>query len=110
MFIFILLVGLSLIFGYFATQNTQQVTITLAHYVISDIPLYIVFVVTLLIGFALSWIISLSDSFSAALRMRGKESKIKDGMKNIHNLTKRVNDLEIENARLKGKAEKHESL
>ncbi len=61
---------------------------------------------TLLIGLAISWIISLSDTLSAAFKIRGKESTIKDGNKTIHDLTKRVNELEIENAKLKGRAER----
>lgn len=105
MFPLILLVSLGLGFGYFATQNTQHITISLANYVIPSVPLYIIIGVTLLIGFAISWIISLSDMLSTTFRMRGKESTIKNAKKTIHDLTKQINELEIENATLKGKLE-----
>ncbi len=105
MFTLILFVILALIFGYFASQNTQNITITLANYVITSIPLYIVIGVALLIGLSLSWLYSLLDSFSAAMKLRGKDSTIKDSKRTIHDLTKRVNQLEIENAKLKGRKE-----
>lgn len=101
----ILLVILGLIFGYFASQNTQTITITLANYVITSIPLYIVIGATLLLGLSLSWLISLLDSFSMAMKFREKNSTIKDSKRTIQDLTKRVNQLEIENAGLKGKGE-----
>lgn len=102
MFSLILLVLVGLGFGYFATQNTQQITLTLANAPVAGIPLYIVIGITLLIGFAICWIISLSDTFSSFLTIRGKNSKIKSSDKDITNLTKRVNQLEIENAKLQG--------
>ena len=108
MFSLILLVIFAIIFGYFATQNTQTITVTLYNYTISSIPLYIVIGAALLIGLSLSWLISLSGSVSTAMKIRGKESTIKDAKKNIHDLTKQVNQLEIENARLKGKVEEEQ--
>jgi|SRR3989344_6935560 len=108
MFSLILLVIFAIIFGYFATQNTQTITVTLYNYTISSIPLYTVIGAALLIGLSLSWLISLSGSFSTAMKIRGKESTIKDAKKNIHDLTKQVNQLEIENARLKGKVEEEQ--
>lgn len=107
MFNLIIFVFLALIFGYFATQNTQNITITLASYVTS-LPLYIVIGATLLIGLSFSWLISLLDSFSVAMKIRGKESTIKDAKKTIQDLTKQVNQLEIENAKLKGHVEKEQ--
>lgn len=105
MFTLILLVLLGLVFGYFSTQNTQTITITLANNIITSIPLYIVIGVTLLLGFTLSWLISLLDSFSVAMKLRKKDSTIKDSTRNVFDLTKRVNQLEIENATLKGRKE-----
>lgn len=102
MFSLILLVIVGLGFGYFATQNTQQIAITLANTPVPGIPLYIVIGITLIIGFAICWIISLTDTFSTFFRMRGKDGKIKDSKKSINDLSKKVHDLEIENARLQG--------
>lgn len=103
MFTVILFVILSIVFGYFATQNTQDISITLAGSEILGLPLYLVIGVTLVLGLSFSWLVSLLDSFSTTLKMRGKESTIKDANKTIQELTKQVNDLEIENANLKGK-------
>ena len=106
MFDFILLIILAIIFGYFSTQNTQTITITLANYTFQNIPLYLAIGVTLLLGISLSWFISLIDSFSTAMKIRGKENTIKDAKKTIQELTKQINTLEIDNAELKGKVEK----
>lgn len=108
MFTLILLVILALSFGYFATQNTLSIPVTLANYTVSNIPLYVVIGSTLLIGLLSSWLISLLDSFSNALKLRGKDSAIKNSKRTIHDLTKRVNQLEIENAKLKGKKEQED--
>ncbi|CAN5128063.1 hypothetical protein BH09PAT2_BH09PAT2_01670 [soil metagenome] len=102
MFTFILYVILALVFGYFATQNTMLVSITLLGAHLSNIPLYIVMGVTLVIGLAFSWIISLIDWFSAALKIRNKEHVIQDSKKTIHELEKKINHLELENAKLTG--------
>jgi uncharacterized integral membrane protein len=108
-FTLILLVILALLFGFFATQNTQTITIVLANANIPDLPLYIVIGATLLIGLAIAWIMSLSDTISSSLKIRGKESTIKDGRNTIHDLTKQINQLEIENAKLKGELKKESS-
>ncbi len=107
MFTFIIFIIFALAFGYFATQNTQTISITLANYTISKVPLYIVLGVTLLIGLALSWINSLLDSLITSFTIRDKEHTIKDSKTKIRDLTKRINQLEIENAELKGEL-KHE--
>lgn len=101
----ILFLILALVFGYFATQNTQNISITVANYTLSSIPLYAAVGITLLIGLSFSWLISLVGSFSSAMKLRGKEHKIKDADKTIQDLNKQVKELEIENARLKGKNE-----
>lgn len=100
MFTLILLVILALGFSYFATENTQLSTITLAGYKMAQIPLYVLIGITLLIGLSLSWLISLLDSLAVAMKIRGKEHVIKDAKDTIRDLTKKVNDLEIENAKL----------
>lgn len=97
---------LAIIFGYFATQNTQTISVTLAGRTLPHIPLYIVLGVTFLIGLAFSWIMSLFDSLASALKIRGKDKKIKDAKNTIHEMTKRVNQLEIENAKLKNQIDK----
>jgi uncharacterized integral membrane protein len=104
MFALIILIISGAGFAYFATQNTQDVSINLFQYSISDIPLYVVVLATLLIGFLISWIISVFGSVSNSMKIFGKNSKIKESSKEIDNLIKRIHDLELENENLKGKA------
>jgi uncharacterized membrane protein YciS (DUF1049 family) len=106
MFIFILFLFLALAFGYFATQNTQTISVTLANQTLPNIPLYIVLGVTFLIGLIFSWIISLFGSLASALEIRGKDHKIKDAKNTIHEMTRRANQLELENATLKKQKDK----
>lgn len=106
MFTFILLLILGLGFGYLATQNAMNIPITLANYTLPNVPLYMVIGVTFLLGLFLSWLNSLLGSFSSAMKLRGKDSAIKGSKKTINDLIKQVNQLEIENAKLKGKIEK----
>jgi uncharacterized integral membrane protein len=106
MFTFIFFLLLAIIFGYFATQNTQTISVTLANQTLPHIPLYIVLGVTFLIGLIFSWIVSLFDSLASALKIRGKDHKIKDAKNTIHEMTRRINQLEIENAKLKKQIDK----
>jgi len=107
MFTLILLVILALGFSYFATENTQLSTITLAGYTLAQIPLYILIGITLLLGLSFSWLLSLLDSLSTSMKLRGKEHDIKDAKQIIHDLTKKVNHLEIENARLSERTQRN---
>jgi len=102
MLTFILYIILALAFGYFATQNTEPISITLLGSTVSNIPLYAILGVTLVIGLTFSWFVSLFDSLAAALKLRGKENVIKDGKLTIKELEKRINKLELENAKLTG--------
>lgn len=106
MFAIILLVVLALGFGYFAIQNAQQTTIMLTGYAFPSVPLYVVIGITLLLGLLFSWILSLVNGLSTSMKLRGKEHTIKDANKNVSELTKKVNELEVENAKLKGQLEK----
>jgi len=102
MFALIVLVVFGIGVAYFATQNTQPTSIILAGYPISGTPLYLIVLGSLLLGFVVSWIISLVDVISSALKIHGKDSTIKDSNKQIAELTKRVHQVELENERLKG--------
>jgi lipopolysaccharide assembly protein A len=109
MFSFIFLIVLALGFGYFATQNTQNVSVNFAGETLSHLPMYIVLVVTLFIGFILSWFNNLFDTIIAFVTISGNEKKIKEGKGTINDLTKRINQLEIENAKLLGRLDKEEA-
>ena len=91
-------------FAYFATQNTQHVTINLFNYTFANVPLYAIVLGALLIGVFISWIISFFGSISNSLTISGKNSKINARNKEIEKLNARIHDLELENENLKGKA------
>lgn len=102
----IVLVGVGLVFGYFATQNSINIPINFAGNTIPDLPLYIVIGSALLLGLLISWLISLINSLAVAFKMHGKELTIKDAQKEIVNLENKINELETENTNLKEKLEK----
>lgn len=104
MFALIVLVVFGIGVAYFATQNTQPTSIVLANSPVSGIPLYLIVLGSLLLGFVVSWLISLVDVISSALKIHGKDSTIKDANKQVSELTKRVHQLELENERLKGES------
>ena len=97
---------LAIVFGYFSTQNTESISLTFASYKIESIPLYVVLGITLLVGLFFSWLNGLFDSFVSNMKIRGKEHTIKDDKKIIHELTKKINQLELENAKLTGELKK----
>ena len=102
----ILLMLFGLAVAFFAGQNTSLVSIELANYRVAGIPLYVVIVGSLLLGFFISWIVSLIDGAFTLFAMRGKDSAIRNTKRRADSLENRVHELEIENARLRG--EKHE--
>ncbi len=104
MFTLIVLVVFGIGVAFFATQNTQTISIALANYSLTGIPLYLIVLGSLLLGFVVSWITNLIDVISSALKIHGKESTIKDANKQISELTKRVHQLELENERLKAES------
>jgi uncharacterized integral membrane protein len=110
MFALIVLVVFGIGVAYFATQNTQPTSITLLSYPVSGIPLYMVVLGSLLLGFVVSWVINLVDVISSALKIHGKENKIKDANKEITELNKRIHQLELENERLKGETGKQSKI
>ncbi len=104
--ILVLVAGLA--FSFFALQNTQTVSLYFREFAINNVPLYIVTIVSMIIGIALSLIISLAGSISSAVTMFGKDRKIKSSENELHNLEDKIQRLEVENATLRGK--KHQPV
>ena len=100
--IFAVIVGLGI--GYFATQNTNLISLHLGPYITPEVPLYFVLIGTLLLGLLLSWIFSLVNSLSSKMALHGKENEIKADEKTIAELTKEIHQLELDNTRLKEKS------
>lgn len=104
MFALVVLIAFGIGIALFATQNTQSISVTLLNYPLKSVPLYLIVLGSLLLGFVVSWVISLVDVISSAFKIHGKENKIKDANREISELTKRVHQLELENERLKGES------
>lgn len=100
--IFSVIVGSGI--AYFATQNTNLISLHLGSYITPEVPLYFVVIGALLLGLLLSWIFSLVNSLFSKITLHGKENEIKKDEKNIAELTKEIHQLELENARLKEKS------
>lgn len=101
---------LTFIFGlgiaYFTAQNTHGVTVILANYPLTGVPMYLIVIVSLLIGLFFGWIMNLMQSISSGFAIRGKEHIIKKTHDEVARLQTRVHELETENVELHG--EHHE--
>jgi len=100
--IFAVLIGLGM--GYFATQNTSQISLYFGSYTIQNISIYLVVIGALLLGLLLAWLFSLINSLSSKITLHGKENIIKKDEKDIAELTKEIHQLQLENTRLKEKS------
>lgn len=94
-----LVVGLG--FSYLALQNTQGVTLQFQQWQITNIPVYVLVIASMLIGLFISFAISLADSIAQTMTMFSKDHKIKSTEKSLESLEGKIHQLEIENARLK---------
>lgn len=99
--IFAILFGLGLAF--FATQNTNGVTITLANTPLTEIPLYIIVIGSLLLGLLLASFFNVANLISSAFKLRGKDTTIKGADKTIATLKSENHNLKAEVADLKAK-------
>lgn len=99
----------TIIFGiaiaFFALQNGTLVTIHLSSYSIPGVPLYLVVLGSVLLTLVFSWIIFLVNSVGTAFILRGKNSTLNSERKDNKDLRRKIQELEIENARLKGRAD-----
>ena len=99
-----LVIILSLIVGtllvYISRYNFQPVSVNLGFTVFSGIPLFYIIVGSLVIGLALSYLVSVMQSISTSFILRGKNIEIKKKKDEVIELTKRVHQLEIKNEKL----------
>lgn len=86
---------------FFAFQNSQNVTVQFLNYVLNDVPLYLVVILSILAGIILSFVISIPGSISATVSMFNKDRKIKSTEKTLEKVANKVKGLEIENTKLK---------
>lgn len=106
MFTFIIILLFSLAVAFFAGQNTLPVTITLLQYQLPSVPLYVIIVGSMLIGFVVSWLVSLIDALFTTFVLRKKDSKIHLYQKKVSQLEDKIKVVELENTRLKEEAKR----
>lgn len=95
----ILTLVFAILVAYFATQNTSEAMINFSTYSRS-VPVYLVVLVSLLIGFVFAWVLHLMNAFVSFLTLIGKNNAIKKEKNANTQLTKKVQDLEIEKNKL----------
>ncbi|MEI6532416.1 MAG: LapA family protein [Candidatus Roizmanbacteria bacterium] len=100
MFRLILLAVFSLGVAFFASQNTSTVPIYFWNYSVDRMPVFGIMLISFLIGLLLNWILSSFKFFQYHNHLKNKSSKLAEAEKNISHLTKRIHQLEVENAEL----------
>ena len=99
--IFAILAGVGLAF--FAIQNTNGVTITFANIPLTDTPLWIIVVVSILIGLVCASYFNVLNLITSAFKLHGKDTTIKGADKTIVSLENEIQRLKVENASLTSK-------
>ena len=99
--IFIILFGGAV--AYFATLNTDTLTLHFLSYKFSDIPIYLVMLGFLLVGLLAAWIVHLLNAISSSRTLNAKEQALQEEKRMNLELTKRVHQLELENTKLTAK-------
>ena len=98
----IIILIFSLAISFFASENAISLPINLGPYAFTSIPLYVVVGLSILAGIIISWLASLLSSISTSMKLRRKDKSIAANKDTIHDMTKKINNLEIENSNLKG--------
>lgn len=91
----------ALAIAYFAIQNTLGVTLVVANNIFTNVPLFAIVIGSVLLGVLMSSVISGLNTLSTYLTIRSKEHIIHEDAKAIHSLQNKVQQLEVENARLR---------
>ncbi len=100
---FIFAIGVAI----FAVENTAPAVINVFQYNTS-LSLYLIVLISLLIGFVFAWVLHLLNAFAALFTLRGKDNVIKKEQKVNAELTNKIQELEIEKAKLETEKKPHE--
>ena len=92
---------LALVFALFATQNTGSVTIYFGSNSISNVPLYLVILLSIILTLLVSGFIYFLRSLSSSLTLNEKEEDIKKTKGELAEVTRQAHKLELENTKLK---------
>jgi lipopolysaccharide assembly protein A len=98
---FILLLVAGSAIAYLSKDNLTPVTLHVGSYSFSDIPLFFVIITAFITGLILAYLVHLVQAFFIARKLKSKQKKINKTEDEVHELTKRVHQLELENEKLK---------
>ena len=96
MFILILLLILGSGFVYISRYNFMPVSVNLGFYQFTNVPLFYVITISVLLGLVIAYLFQLAKGLSTALTLRSKDQELKKNQEKILELTKRVHQLELE--------------
>jgi uncharacterized integral membrane protein len=105
-----LVVTFGIIFSIFATQNTGTIDLYFYDYQLSDVPLYLVTLVSVSIGVLIVGIYYTLHTLAMQITISDKDKKISDYKKEITSLTKEIHTLELENTKLKARLDNEENF
>lgn len=97
----ILFLIFGLLFGFFATINTELVTVDFGTTSIELVPLYIVVLASLATGIVVAAIFYFLKSIGGKIAWGKKEKELREAKEQNVELTKKIHDLELENTKLK---------
>ncbi len=92
--IFLLLV-LTVVIAYTASQNSMMVELRLLQYSVKDIPLYFIITASVGIGFFVGFIFNLVTKFTLHRAINSKKKQLEESRAHILELTRRVHQLEL---------------
>lgn len=102
--VFAIIFGLAL--SFFAMQNTSLVTITVANIPINNIPVWVIMVVSMLIGLVFASYFNVLNIITATFKLHDKDKSIKGADKEIVNLKDEISRLKEKNINLQAKNDK----
>ncbi len=94
-------VVLGVIFAIFATQNTEGVAVNFGNYTLSNIPIYLVILVPLLIGLLLAYFIYVIRDLSQNLTIDEQKEKMQRLKKELAEVAKAAHKFQVENIKIK---------
>ena len=113
MLILIFTVVLATFFAFFATQNTSNVSLNVVGYILPNIPLYLVVLVSFLVGLLLAFLFHMIKDLSSSLTISEEKGRVKKLKNELAEVTKKAHQLELENVKLKaqtGEADDENSI
>lgn len=108
MLVLVLTLLVALVFSFLSLENSQPVSMQFAGYILEGIPLYMVILGSMIVGVVLSLLINLGQTITSTFMLFGKDQKIRSAEKDLERVEHQVNDLKVENAKLKN--QKHEPV